>query len=68
MFYWMYRTEKKDAPLVIWLNGGPGASSQFGNFMLNGPMEIQKSNDDEWELNSKHTGSWADFANMVYVD
>ena len=36
--------------------------------MLNGPMDIQKLSDDDWELNLKHTGSWADFANMVYVD
>ena len=44
MFWWMYGAQSKSArdglPLVIWLQGGPGASSTgFGNFMEIGPLD-----------------------------
>ena len=29
-------------PLIIWLQGGPGASSQFGAFTELGPIKITK--------------------------
>ena len=31
-------TDMLNYPVVIWLNGGPGSSSQLGNFMENGPF------------------------------
>lgn len=40
MFYWMYPSAVENAPYAIWLNGGPGASSTFANFLMNGPMRI----------------------------
>ena len=44
LFYWMYPAADFDnAPLAIWLNGGPGASSTFANFLMNGPMRIEKT-------------------------
>lgn len=41
LFYWMYKTDATtdpDTPVTIWLNGGPGSSSAFGNFLENGPL------------------------------
>jgi len=46
LFFWMYRAADDDAPLTIWMNGGPGASSTFANFMMNGPMRITRTGDD----------------------
>lgn len=45
MFYWLYYVgggEVPDGkPLVIWLQGGPGASStSYGNFMEVGPLDL----------------------------
>lgn len=52
-----------NAPLLIWLNGGPGCSSLFGLFFENGPYTI----------NSKGQAvanpvNWATAANMLYID
>ena len=41
LFFWLFMNESKpieDSPLVLWLNGGPGASSQLGLFTENGPF------------------------------
>ena len=40
MFYWMHTNDNADAPLMVYMNGGPGASSMFANFLLNGPLRI----------------------------
>lgn len=46
MFWWLYYTTANvtsyyDKPLVIWLQGGPGASStSYGNFEELGPLDV----------------------------
>lgn len=46
MFWWLYLTtanveSEYDRPLVIWLQGGPGASSTaYGNFEEIGPLDM----------------------------
>lgn len=38
----MPQSGKADAPILLWLNGGPGASSLFGMFTEIGPFDIDK--------------------------
>ncbi len=45
MFYWMYPNSDVKAPVAIWLNGGPGASSTFSNFLMTGPMRVDHYGD-----------------------
>ena len=32
-----------DAPVVLWLQGGPGGSSLFGLFVENGPLAVDSN-------------------------
>ncbi|CAN5428515.1 peptidase S10 [soil metagenome] len=42
LFFWFVesKTPTANTPIVLWLNGGPGASSLYGFFMENGPYVI----------------------------
>ena len=70
LFYWFFRHSDKNAPVVIWLNGGPGATSMFGLFLENGPIRVKKSGPgiDDFVITSPEQGSWADTYNMIYID
>mmetsp|Transcript_22817 Transcript_22817/g.22658 ORF Transcript_22817/g.22658 Transcript_22817/m.22658 type:complete len:260 (+) Transcript_22817:16-795(+) len=65
LFYWLVRSrnDKDKDPLVIWLNGGPGSSSELGLFYENGPWKI---NDDLTLRTNEY--SWNEVANVLYLD
>ena len=64
-FYWLCpaRTGDKAAPLLIWLNGGPGSSSMMGLFLENGPYWIA----DDGSLHTRNA-SWNNNFDVLYVD
>ena len=78
----MYKTQDwATKPVTIFLNGGPGASSTFANFLLNGPLKISetvtevtdpttgvKSLDYAFGVDISPIGSWADNSTMIYID
>ena len=51
------------APLVLWLNGGPGCSSLVGLFLENGPYRVTPK---LTLVPANH--SWTSVAHMLYVD
>ncbi|KAJ3520329.1 hypothetical protein NM208_g13752 [Fusarium decemcellulare] len=68
MFFceWLFKS-RKDAetdPLIIWLNGGPGASSLLGAFYEIGPCSVDEAG-RETEPNMLN---WANFANMLFIE
>lgn len=65
MFFWYFpaQSQSETAPVLLWLQGGPGASSLFGLFTENGPFEVTKSGKVKarkysWNLNH----------NLLYID
>lgn len=66
MFFWFFESRKDpcNAPLAIWLNGGPGASSTAEALGENGPCLI---NDDS-NSTTLNPWSWNNEVNMLYID
>eukprot|EP01084_Bolivina_argentea_P120315 213248_1 len=68
-FYWFFesRNNAPNDPLIMWLQGGPGCSSQIANLVENGPCHIinNGSNINDTILNPY---SWNSKANLLYVD
>lgn len=64
MFYWLFpsRNDPDKDPLVIWLTGGPGCSSELAIFYENGPMNLEKG---EAVINPN---SWNNKANLLFLD
>jgi len=65
IFFWLFnsRTNPETDPLVFWLTGGPGCSSELAIFYENGPYKI---NDDLTLRTNEY--SWNQNANLVFVD
>ncbi|XP_015598359.1 retinoid-inducible serine carboxypeptidase [Cephus cinctus] len=66
MFWWLYYTTAKvnisyyEKPLLIWLQGGPGASSTgYGNFEELGPLDLH--------LNYRNY-TWVKDYNILFID
>lgn len=62
-FYFENRQQDEDAPLVLWMTGGPGCSSELAIFVENGPYHIEQ----DLSLSSSKYG-WDTVANLIYVD
>lgn len=57
------KVNPKDAPVVLWLQGGPGASSLFGLFVENGPFMVTANKTLKLR---KYT--WSMSHNLIYID
>ena len=70
IFYGRENTARNDLgkyPIVLWLNGGPGSSSQLGNFMELGPYFIKPSHMQPYDI-VKNNNSWVKDYNVLFVD
>jgi len=66
--YWFIEAEydPENAPIVLWLNGGPGCSSLIGLLEEHGPFRINDSTDPP--TLSRFEYNWAKLANMIYLE
>ena len=68
-FYWLFASRKNPSndPLLVWLTGGPGCSSEIAVFYENGPYRFSKSWPDQLLLDT-NPYSWNNVANILYLD
>ncbi|VEN64573.1 unnamed protein product [Callosobruchus maculatus] len=65
LFFWFFpaSTDYANAPVVLWLQGGPGSSSLIGLFAENGPFFVKT--EEELELRKY---SWTNQHSVLYID
>ena len=65
MFFWFFPAQNGNpaSPLLLWLQGGPGATSLFGLFNEHGPIQVN----DDGTL-SERTISWNGNYSLLYID
>ncbi|CAG0917791.1 unnamed protein product [Notodromas monacha] len=65
LFFWFIpaKNSPESAPVTVWLQGGPGASSLFGLFVEHGPWVVDA------DLNiSARDYDWSTANSMLYID
>ncbi|BFZ22619.1 hypothetical protein BsWGS_25657 [Bradybaena similaris] len=68
LFFWFFPSlNDTNAPLMVWLNGGPTVSSLFGLLYENGPIRTITDNNHRVTY-ERRPNSWADPFSMLYID
>lgn len=70
MFFWYFPSMDGNAkaPLVIWLQGGPGGSSMFGLFTENGPLQLTPVDGGNNFTVSMREWTWNRHYSTLYID
>ncbi|XP_063832819.1 venom serine carboxypeptidase [Ostrinia nubilalis] len=64
-FFWYFpamTSNNQPAPVVVWLQGGPGATSLYGLFTENGPLRVRNGKFERRKYN------WALSHHVIYID
>jgi len=67
-FYWLFEARQPPAdapaPLILWLTGGPGCSSEVALFTENGPCSVNP----DGKTTKTNPFSWNNKAHIIFVD
>lgn len=68
-FFWFVeaRTNPGNAPLTVYINGGPGSSSMVGLFLESGPCEVVEIAQGQLGTQARDWG-WDRSSNVLYID
>ncbi|KAL8811602.1 MAG: hypothetical protein Q9223_001534 [Gallowayella weberi] len=68
-FFWFIeaRTNASNAPLTIYINGGPGSSSMVGLFQEAGPCEVVEIARGKFGTQAREWG-WDRSSNIIFID
>lgn len=68
-FWWFVEARQvpEDAPLTIFINGGPGSSSMVGLFQELGPCQVVEIDQDTLGTMAREWG-WDRSSNMLFID
>ncbi|KAH9640863.1 hypothetical protein HF086_014449 [Spodoptera exigua] len=64
-FFWYFPAmipNNTNAPVIVWLQGGPGATSLYGLFTENGPIRVRRNKFERRKYN------WAVSHHIIYID
>ncbi|VDK18406.1 unnamed protein product [Anisakis simplex] len=66
MFYWLVEAYEhpEDAPLLLWLSGGPGCSSVAGALEELGPFYVNRDGKSLFQ----HAYAWNRHANVLFIE
>eukprot|EP00656_Telonema_subtile_P037782 TRINITY_DN4213_c0_g8_i1.p1 TRINITY_DN4213_c0_g8~~TRINITY_DN4213_c0_g8_i1.p1 ORF type:complete len:455 (-),score=118.09 TRINITY_DN4213_c0_g8_i1:255-1619(-) len=65
-FYWFFesRNDPVNDPVVLWMTGGPGCSSEVALFGENGPCQVTADGSNT----TTNPYSWNNNASLIYID
>ena len=65
LFFWFFPSQNGDldSPVVVWLQGGPGASSLFGLFSEHGPVRV----DETGQIHPRNI-TWNSKYHLLFID
>lgn len=66
LFYWAFESRNDPAhdPVILWMTGGPGCSSEVALFGENGPCKVN----EDGTATTVNPYSWNTNATLIYVD
>lgn len=68
LFFWFFPAiDDENAPIVLWLDGGPGVSNFLTIFTQNGPFYVQTTADGTFSL-EKRLEDWTLNRSIIYLE
>ena len=73
LFFWFFESwnttlNKTDIPIILWFQGGPGASDSLANFFEFGPYRVKYNTDDNTTCLESREVTWVSQFHVLFID